>query len=393
MGKLIFTRRSLVYQVIVVLFVAFFVIVESINGKFWTNDLLVYFGAVNDFFSGNDPYVHPYGLDTGYFKYPPFTLYLFSHFAILPYWFVQYMHTFISLIALMVSIPLLVHLINHYLIKDGKSRKWLSFFAFISIIVHLAREFHMGNVNLILLGCFSIGLYGLLEKKSNWLVIIFWSLMIILKPIMILVVIPLFLMNKWKLVLQLGLAGVVFYLFPFLHKGFAGGIELWANWFSAISSHGEYIVSVNSLKYMANFYLNWESSWIPSFLSLALLFGAMLVTYMKSKVAVSWEWILVFLAFIPNFFVTDTEHFLLSVPLLMITVVKVVELRKWYYYIWFFLALLPFSLNSIDFLGRDLATKLDLYAGTGLGNLAIVFLATLLLLQETQSKIKMHKTL
>lgn len=77
----------------------------------------------------------------------------------------------------------------------------------------------------------------------------------------------------------------------------------------------------------------------------------------------------------------------------MITVVKVVELRKWYYYIWFFLAVLAFSLNSIDFLGRDLATKLDLYAGTGLGNLAIVFLTTLLLLQETRSKIKRHKTL
>jgi hypothetical protein len=44
------------------------IFVEISNGKFWTNDLIVYYGATRDYLKGGSPYIHPYGLGSGFFS-------------------------------------------------------------------------------------------------------------------------------------------------------------------------------------------------------------------------------------------------------------------------------------------------------------------------------------
>ena len=87
----------------VIAFITLFTFVEFNNGKLWTNDFKVYYLATIDFFKGNDPYLHKYGLDTGYFKYPPFTLYLFKPFTLFSYGISQFIHLILLTLSLCFS--------------------------------------------------------------------------------------------------------------------------------------------------------------------------------------------------------------------------------------------------------------------------------------------------
>ena len=48
-------RAYYFFGIFCLLFVVLMVSVEINNGKFWTNDFVVYFGATKDYFSGNNP--------------------------------------------------------------------------------------------------------------------------------------------------------------------------------------------------------------------------------------------------------------------------------------------------------------------------------------------------
>lgn len=368
-----FSKPHLIFYIFVGVFLGLFVTVESINQKLWTNDFRVYYGAVNDFFEGNNPYEKSYGLNTGYFKYPPFTLYLFSILKLLPYWLAQWVHLFLSAMALMISIPLLKSIGENFSV--GRRQTWILYFSFFCISIHLVREFHMGNVNLILLGFFTIGLY-FINSKSIWGTVICWSLMIILKPIMILSLIPLIFFKKWILIFAVGTAGIFFFLFPVIHLGWNGNLSIWTGWYQSVAEHGDYIVSSNSLKYLSNYYLGTQSEWIPSLAGLTLLTGVMYFSYFKqhsSPVKLS-DWIIIFTAFIPNFFVTDTQHFLLSVPLIIFLLLELSQRKSIFPWIIFGLGFILFSLNSNDLLGKELVSYLSDHGSVGIGNMIFILL-------------------
>lgn len=365
-----------IFAASVLLFCALFTTVELINGKLWTNDFRVYYEAVNDFFHGNNPYIKNYGLDTGFFKYPPFTLYLFAFFALVPYWAGQLFHLSLLALALMISIPLLKGLAQkHFGIALKTKQTWILYVTFLCVAIHLTREFHMGNVNLILLGLFVLGLNRISHPNPLWTAI-FWSLMAVLKPIMILAFVPLIIYRKWKLILWLTGFGLFFFLFPALHVGWQGNLALWAHWFGSIADHGEYIVSENSLTYLASYYFGIVSSWLPSLICLLLLAG--LMAYHARKKGISDKylilWSVIMTAFTPNFFVTDTEHFLLSIPLLVFLLYFLSKAKPRYYWIGFAIGAIPFALNSNDLLGRKLSDYFDAHGALGIGNL--VFIAT-----------------
>ncbi len=363
-----------IFAASVILFCGLFTTVELINHKFWTNDFKVYYDAVNDFFSGGNPYIKNYGLDTGFFKYPPFTLYLFSFFTFVPYWLGQFFHLGLLALSFIISIPVLKGFaIKTFGNTTGKKYTWILYAVFLMVAIHLTREFHLGNVNLILLLLFTLGLKTI-DCKNTLYTAIFWSLMVVLKPIMILGFIPLIFWRKWKLILWLTGFGLFFLLFPALHLGWNANLMLWANWFSAIAKHGEYIVSENSMTYLANHYFGIASAWIPSLLCLLVLLGVMLFEIYRNgadeKRFVVWT--VIFTAFTPNFFVTDTEHFLLSAPLLVFLLYRLTQVKSYAYWILFFVGMLFFSFNSNDLLGRDLSDYLDAQGILGIGNILLI---------------------
>ncbi len=380
-------KAFIYYAIFIVAFIFLFVAVEINNGRFWTNDFRVYYEATNDFFSGNNPYEHNYGLDTGYFKYPPFTLYLFSLYTLFPYWAEQIVHTIVLTTCLILALPLLKNFVQSHFPSDSKKRNWIVYLVFFCIAIHLVRELHLGNINLLLLGLFTGGLVNM-NRKSPTYTVIFWSLMVILKPTMILSFIPLILYRKWKILFLMLGAGIVFFLFPILHVGFEQNTILWSDWFKSVSEHGDYIVSENSLNYLSHFYLGTNSNWIPSLIVLIALIS--LLFYDKFKHAGKNNlvlWIAVFTAFMPNFFVTDTEHFLLSAPLLIaLFYFASIHHSKWMWGL-ITLAIALFSFHSNDLLGKQLAGIFSFYGLLGIGNLLFITIFLLIIMKPKNIKL------
>ena len=359
------------FGIFCLLFVVLMVSVEINNGKFLTNDFVVYFGATKDYFSGNNPYAVSYGLDTGYFKYAPTTLYFFSPTVLVGFFPAQLIHTSLLMISLIVSMCILHRMfINE---EKGKSRMGLLYVGFALIAPHIVREFHMGNVNLLLLFLFCAGLYSL-QKKKEINVAVFWSIMIVLKPIVILAFIPLVFYKKWKIIFTMGGIGLIFFFIPVIGSGFQGSMELWQGWLEAVIMHGQYIISENSLTYLLERFTGIQSAWGASIFFLLLLIGFLLWNKMKTSSISLIEWVVVFFAFCPNFFVTDTEHFLLSLPLIMMLIKRLIEVNKWGYWIVFACFVIFFSLNINDLLGHTISNVIDENGLLGVANLAFIVL-------------------
>lgn len=367
-------KGYLIFTIFIFAFCLLFVIVESINSKLFTSDFEVYFGAVNDFFSGGNPYDKSYGLDTGFFKYPPFTLYLFSFYALLPFKIAQGLHLLILMCSLVFSLLIWHNLLFNKFLKSARIKSsWILYLGFLFIVLHIIRELHLGNVNLILLGLFSAGSYYF-SKNKLFQTVLFFSCMVILKPITIFIFIPLLVYGQWRIIIGSGILGLVFFLFPILHAGMTNSMELWYNWFKAISAHGDYIISENSSTYLANLYLGLTSQWLTSIILSLLLIGLLILDrlkYDKSGEGILF-WLTVFLSFTPSFFVTDTEHFLLSLPLIMgylFFIRSHFSLLKLIFLIAVFLLM---SINSNDLLGREFSDNLDRHGILGLGNLLLI---------------------
>lgn len=379
-------RSYYFFGIFCLLFTALMIFVEIKNGKFWTNDFKVYYDATTDFFNGNSPYTKAYGLRSGFFKYPPTTLYFFLFLTKFSYFTAQIIHSSVLLISLIIGVTGL-HKILFYQTIDDKKKQGLLYLAFVFIAVHLVREFHMGNVNLVLFALFIIGMKAFLAKKTVPLVIV-WSLMVILKPIIILAFIPLLFFKQWRTIWAMFSFGIVYLLVPFIHKGWEGGMNLWKEWLAAIDRHGDYIVSENSFKYLAKYYFGVYSDWLPSLIGLLILVGLLIFTIQKQKLnPLSFiEWSALFLAFTPNFFVTDTEHFLLSLPLILIILKHLIQLRKPIFWFVFVMLMLPYSLKSNDLLGKTLSTLVTQAGWMGIANFALILFFCFLNLSTDSKK-------
>jgi hypothetical protein len=356
------------FWIFVFAFISLFTFVEFNNDKLWTNDFKVYYLATLDFFNGKDPYTHNYGLDTGYFKYPPFTFYLFKAFTLFKYEIAQLFHLLLLTISLCLSFFYSKRLIS---ILKIEFKTGILYLGFIVVAIHLVREFHMGNINLYLLVLFLAGLYHN-QKNDVALSALFWAIMLILKPITILSLILLVFYKEWKTILWMFGLGILFFLFPILSKGWEGNIKLWTGWLNSISSHGEYIVSENSLTYLANYYFGIESQWGPSTFFLVILIGIFLFDFFKTKKITFVEWSIVFTAFSPNFFVTDTQHFLLSLPLILLYLARLKDQKNTLSLVLFIVGFILFSINSNDLWGKELSSVFDAAGVLGLGNLILI---------------------
>jgi hypothetical protein len=367
-------RSNLIFVVFMLLFLTLMVFVEKLNGKFDTYDFHVYYYAAKDYFEGKNPYVVPYGLGTGFFKYPPTTLYFFYFSLKVSFFTAQLVHTTLLLIAFIFSAFIVRKILFIEKFNNGKAYNWVLYAAFFFSVIQLVREFHMGNVNLFLLGFFCIGLYALLLQK-DWGTVIAWSFMVVLKPIVIIVFIPLLFYKKWKIIGGMILFGLLFFLIPLLNKSGHELLELWAYWFQSVAKHGTYLVSQNSLTYLSNYYFGIQSNWMPSIVTLIIILFFELLRIKKTNFSSNTmlESFIVLMAFTPNFFVTDTEHFLLSMPLLLVLVVYLLKIKKWVYWLVLAFIIMPFTLRSDDLLSVRVTDFMVDIGLLGIVNLSAIF--------------------
>jgi len=379
------SRPAWIFMAFAACFCALFIFVELNNGRLWTNDYLVYYEATRHYFAGKSPYGVVFGLDTGLFKYTPFTLFLFYPVVWFSYGAGQLVHLGMLSVCLMVSIPLIKKLVQQaFGTEVSKKQSWILYVSFLAVAIHLVRELHMGNINLLLLLFLVLGMRFLHAEKPGWTSLC-WSLMLIFKPIMILIVIPLLLLKKWRLVFSMGVFGVFFFLFPIVYAGWKGNLVLWSEWLESLSRHMQDLGSYNALNYLFSHYFHLPVSWFGPLLVLGLLTLLMWFDIRRKQSAQQMlVWTVIFIAFIPNFFQTDTEHFLLTIPLLVVLLYLLSETtQKW---LWggFILGFSLFSLHSTDLLGSELSEFFAVNGLLGIGNL--VFIATLLLVWKSKRR-------
>ena len=377
-------KSYLIYWLLVSLFTGLFVSVEMSNGKLYANDFRVYYEATIDFFEGNNPYIHSYGLDTGYFKYPPTTLLFFAPATKFSFETVKILHVTLLFLSLLFSLPLWQRMVSS--VFQIKSPNWILILSFFVIAIHLTREYHMGNVNLILLSSFILGAW--FYQKEKWAISsFFYGMMLILKPIMILVVLPILLYKNWKMILFLTGWGILFLFIPILIWGWSTNWMLWNGWVNSITAHGEYISNPSSLQFMIPSIFGFSHSWIPSFVGLAVLIVFWFKNHLNANLNKQnfWFWTSVFLGFIPSFFVTDTQHFLLSIPMVMLLLLFASKVKNKLIWLGYCFGMLLFSFDSMDLWGRAISTKFTEWGVLGIGNL--IFIGSMLLVWSKLKRI------
>ncbi len=309
-------------------------IMENVNGRFWLHDLEVYYSASRAFLEGNSPYGSSFGLPSGYYKYSPFALIFFAPLALLPFAMAKVVYFFI--IAGLLIFLILDSRNTWQTIFSVKEKYFLSI-AILAIIIcgtHLFREFHLGNVNLLLLFIFYLS-FQFIAKKKIFLAGILIAIGILIKPHFI-VLIPLLVMRReFKVLGSMALFVVLGLSLPILFGGYEQNLLLHREWVTAMAAHNASLVSAQDTIYaMVNLALSQLSLSSGSMLLVPIVLAVVAIMififvirniYMERKYelsddARSWNfrfeyfWII---GLIPNLVLTDSEHFLLSLPMIL----------------------------------------------------------------------------
>lgn len=338
---------------------------ETKGHRFETNDWRVYYYATQDFFAGNNPYLHSYGLSTGFFKYPPTTLYFFGPIVGVPYWLTQWMQLFLSIISLIGSSELMHRLFQ----AEVKGKSWpFLLVAFLTVAVSVVREWHLGNINLQLLFLFLLG-WWMHRRSSKWWWLP-WAIMILFKPTSILILLPFLVSLNGKIILRFAVIGILFFLVPIAHLGWQGNWKIWLAWWTAASAHGDYLESHHMLAQLA------DNLWMGSGTYFSLFFLSIfigLLVYLRWNKKVNLEKVFVLLpALIPLLFLTDTNHFVLLLPLIYsfmhsywskLTIIAKVGLA---------LCLVAFTTESTDLWSPTLSKMLSNWGVMGWASLVLV---------------------
>lgn len=366
----------------VVLFTAI-LIIEKINGRFWLNDFKVFYSAAEALLNDEQVYGKAFGLSTGFYKYSPFTLIFFTPFTLFSYEIASIIHFLIIGLCTIFTIIQLEQIIGKYLFEYGK-KSYLTFVSiFLCVVLHLVRELHLGNINMILLALLGLSLKFSLESKpirSGLLL----AIAIITKPYFIICVLPFLLHRRYKEVITVTASGILFVLLSAIAIGFSASITLYLDWFAAMMDHSSYLTSNHTVFALLNKYtgLSIQPTYALPFLG---VIGAISCLYFwkagntsdKSTSFVSTSESLLIhyyflIAIIPNILITDTEHFLFSLPLIAVLVLYLSKIKHRLWTVLFILLIFLYEGNSSDLIGKNLAGKFENFGILGISNLIII---------------------
>jgi hypothetical protein len=369
-------RSYVIFALFTLAFVTLMTFVEIKNGKFWTNDLYVYYGAAKDYFRGLSPYEHAYRLNSGLFKYPPPVLYFFTPFLGLSYFSAQMVHVVCSWIALTLSL-IMLHRTVSSLVGEKLQRLGILWGSFALIAIHVVREFHMGNINLQLLFLLCLGLFFFRNHKDSFASICF-ALVILFKPFFIILLFP-FIFSELKFFLRVCIFGMALSIITI----FFTGIDLWEQWIAAVFRHGDYQVNHDSVGALAKTYFGIDKEGMVAFGLMLLAFMAILADKLRFHKVQTTEWVVFLIALVPSVFKTDTQHFLMTVPLLVVLLNELADRRKGFLWLLFGLLVLGFSLNSNDLLGKELGSFVTQCGFLGISNLGLILFYVYLLFNRS----------
>ncbi len=384
----------------VILFLALITLltVENINERFHLHDFEVYYTASKNFLSNTTVYGQAYGLDSGYYKYAPFALLLFAPFTLLPFSLAKIAYYLLTIGLLYLTLIRSYQLLQSVFPSSFSNKQKQIILTLTTLItaVHLFREFHLGNINLLLLCLFVHALYWWQQHKMLRTGLLI-GLGILLKPHFI-VLLPLFVIRKKVFLLGSSLLAIILgLLLPMIFTGVSGGIYLYKAWIDAVLSHQTAMHSYQTVYVLVNklgfsYFIN---SGHVYFVAIILLTIACFTAYWvwqhlkkekKEGRGEQFYFVLEFLclvALVPNLTITDTEHFLWSLPIVLYLLMAIFhkkqqkELNSWF----LFVCIISFVLyggNWHDLLGKDLSIWVAQNGCLGIGNLLLLGLVVYL---------------
>ena len=356
------------------LFFGLHIFVEINNERFWLNDLLVYYSASDAYYHGEQVYGLPFGLSSGFFKYSPFTLLVFYPYRFFSFETVKFIHLAFTLLATLTAFII----IAKQQIKGTFSfRKTNLFLILLFLIgaVHLTRELHLGNVNMLMLFASLLALV-LFRREKQILTALILCFIFFMKPYFGIIILPFVAYRQWKLPAYVALSAIVFLMVQVLIGGWNDTILLYQSWLEAMQGHNNHDGGMQTIGSILNTYLNVDIGTKGSFLLIvAIATGYMLVRWFKYPLKDTDTLnvdVYLLLAIIPNLVITDSEHFLYALPLIGFLLKRLMSKAFSWKVVLFILLVFTYGANSTDLLGKELAQTYNQYAFLGLANLALV---------------------
>lgn len=395
-------RFHKVYILIMALLFILFAVLEAINKRFWLHDFQVYYDAATSFFSGKTVYGITFGLGSGYYKYSPFALFIFYPLTWVSYDVAKVIYfIFLSLLIVITVIK------SDRLVKDKlfgqletKPRLLILLIITIAFLQHIYYELHLGNINSLLLLLSLYALYLLLKRKE-WAAGLILALAILIKP-HFLILLPWLFLRKRFIAISSCIAGIVFGLWiPSLYIGFNANMQLMAQWKETMLRHN--ISPVDGQDTIYSWFYRITGSSIAEasqnlFVLSVLIFVAllMLTFYIYNKrreteiadnngleIKNSVFEYLVLIALIPNLTVTDSEHFLFSVPLIA-WVINYFFIRKPGYLLTVLVVMILFLYggNLREAIGAPASKWMTTTGILGLGNILLICMSVYLMIKN-----------
>lgn len=381
-----------IFALVMLLFFTLFYTLQIINHRFDLNDFRVYYGAAHSFIHGKQIYGVAYGLSSGLFKYAPVTLLLFAPAALLPFWMAATFHFIFLSIAFTTVILYLSRMIaDSFPGIHAKRIIWLPYLLTIASITHIYRELHLGNINAMLLLGFGVMLHYAINRRDHRAGL-FWGILVLLKPHFLLLALPFVLRGRLKTLLTASLVVATGLLLPIIVAGIGKTITIHQEWIQTMLIHNASPVSgTNTLYFAIIQFLELLGTFSPSphFVHTVLLITLGIVSLFVARNRISekmnpainpqrvqiMEFLFV-LALIPNLTITDTEHFMFSIPLTGYLLAGILSAGKTDWLPWAALpAFVFYGGNIYELTGRTLSDLMAAHGILGIGNLLLILLA------------------
>jgi len=379
---------------------AVIILLEIKNGRFEMNDFKVYYLAGKAFFNGNPIYGVNFGLTSGYYKYSPVFILLFSPYLLFGYKTACIIHGFMLSFATIISIVTVKNILQNNIFNQEIRHKYLLLFVILVILNHLFREIHLGNVNMFIVMLLCLGIQKTIDDK-HILSGLFIALAIFIKPYLVILALPLLFHKKLKSIWSLGIWNGLLFIAPIVFIGLDKFIQINSQWIHEIFQHGAYLYSNHTFTSLIRRYITLRvNDHSHLYFLIAVIFSYVIIYFisLKKYSAISeknnnttlvFSYFVLF-ALLPNILITDTEHFLYSTPIILFSIYYLYVNNNLKYTIVFIIFSILYGINSTDILGRNLSGKFEDYGILGLANLGLII--TFLLIQRNQKKVGLVST-
>lgn len=392
--KNIFKENAWFISLLSFFFILFF-IAQNINHRFWLHDYEVYYSAANSLIHGKKIYGIPYGLGSGFYKYSPFALLIFLPFSLLPFYAAKVIHFIILATLIITTIIMSEKMISKNLFGQTliKKQNLKLFLILLPLLPNVYTELHLGNVNIILLFIFLIALKMLLSEKyllSGFLV----AIGILIKPHFLIFLPLLLLRKKFKCTFITILFLVIGIIIPSAFSGISGNIHMLKDWLTTMQIHNDSLISGQDTLY-SWIYRSVVQFFFPGAVNHDKLFGLivlllvslaflslMIIHFKNEKTALKNQGLIqsnfifeyfILLALVPNITVTDSEHFLLSIPLIVFIINFLFEEKnKKGIKLFLIFILILYGMNIHELVGKTFSAWLTGNGILGLANLFII---------------------